>query len=149
LSKQKKRVEADAIIAMLAERFPSAFTVSKQRRRPLKLRIDVDLMAAIDGLITPQALNNALGYYVGSPAYLERVVTGASRYDLTGTPVDMVTTQEELHARERLAQYKRSVLGQQMPSSTPTAPDGRKRLGLADLRAAGRRRRGVTQQLAS
>lgn len=37
------RAEIAAVIALLAERFPKTFFVFERRRRPLKLRIDMDL----------------------------------------------------------------------------------------------------------
>src|SRR5262249_34916946 len=37
-----------AAIALLAERWPKCFAVYEQRRRPLKIGIDADIMAALE-----------------------------------------------------------------------------------------------------
>jgi len=51
-----------AAIALLAETFPQCFSVY-EGRRPLKLKIHLDIQAALDGAITPAELHKALGAY--------------------------------------------------------------------------------------
>ena len=52
LSNKKRKVqEARNLIAALADLFPAAFTVYEQRRRPLKIGIHDDILAAAGGAI--------------------------------------------------------------------------------------------------
>jgi len=57
-----------AVIALLAETFPKCFSVYQPRRRPLKLKIHLDIRAALDGAITPLELHKALGIYCSNPS---------------------------------------------------------------------------------
>src|SRR5262249_48298922 len=57
-----------AVIALLAETFPKCFSVYQPRRRPLKLKIHLDIQAALDGAITPLELHKALGIYCSNPS---------------------------------------------------------------------------------
>src|SRR5215469_12355201 len=52
--------EIAARIVLLAEWFPKTFFVYERRRKPLKLRIDMDLQTVLDGAITPSELHRAL-----------------------------------------------------------------------------------------
>jgi len=54
---------ATAAIALLAETFPKCFSIYEARRRPVKLKIHLDIQAALDGAITPAELHKALGTY--------------------------------------------------------------------------------------
>jgi sRNA-binding protein len=92
-----------AVIALLAETFPRCFSVYEGRRRPLKLKIHLDIQAALDGAITPAELHKALGVYCSNRAYLEHTLTGAWRLDLDGNPAGTVTAAEEAHAKATLA----------------------------------------------
>ena len=47
----KKRARSKAVISVLAAKFPKCFAVPDTRRRPLKVGIDADLLAALDGTI--------------------------------------------------------------------------------------------------
>jgi len=84
------RVENAAVIALLAEWFPKAFFVYEQRRKPLKLRIDMDLQVALASTITPAELHRALRVYCGNEGYLRGLLKGAWRVDLAGNPVGAV-----------------------------------------------------------
>ena len=66
-----------AVIALLAETFPRCFTVYEGRRRPLKLGIHRDILAAFAEALTPAELNAALRAYCGNRVYLERSHEGA------------------------------------------------------------------------
>jgi len=92
-----------AVIALLAETFPKCFSVYQGRRRPLKLKIHLDIQAALDGAITPAELHKALGIYCSNPAYLSHTRTGAWRLDLDGKAAGVVTADEEAHAEATLA----------------------------------------------
>src|SRR5262249_20297231 len=128
-----------AVIALLAETFPKCFSVYQGRRRPLKLKIHLDIQAALDGAITPAELHKALGIYCSNPAYLDHTRKGAWRLDLDGKPAGTVTADEEAHARATLAGIKakkgaRTAVTK--AAAQPTIPRPPKRLSLADLKAA-------------
>src|SRR5262245_8233047 len=92
-----------AAIALLAETFPQCFSVYEGRRRPLKLKIHLDIQAALNGAITPADLHRALGLYCSNEAYLGNTRKGAWRLDLDGNPAGTVTADEEAHAKATLA----------------------------------------------
>jgi ProP effector len=75
----------------VAETFPRCFSVYEGRRRPLKLKIHLDIQAVLDGAITSAELHRALGGYCSNRAYLEHTLTGAWRLDLDGKPAGTVT----------------------------------------------------------
>jgi ProP effector len=97
------RAEIAAVIVLLAERYPRTFFVYERRRKPLKLRIDLDLQAALDGAITPAELQRALQFYCRNEGYLRGTLKGAWRVDLAGNPVGAVTGDEENNAKQKLA----------------------------------------------
>src|SRR5262245_12199567 len=102
----KKRARTKAVIAALAARFPKCFAVPDTRRRPLKVGIDADLLAALSGTIRRTELIRALAMYCSSDGYLERVLTSAWRVDLDGNPAGMVTADDEQHAKAKRADIK-------------------------------------------
>src|SRR5262245_53398697 len=73
----KKRARTKAVIAVLAAKFPKCLAVPDTRRRPLKVGIDADLLAALGGSIRRTELIRALAIYCSSDGYLERVLAGA------------------------------------------------------------------------
>src|SRR5262249_29794305 len=105
-TRQKREQAAAAAIALLAETFPNCFSIYEERRRPLKIGIDRDILTALDGAITPAELHRALGAYCCNEAYLGRLRKGAWRLDLNGEPAGVVIDDEEAHAREMLARIK-------------------------------------------
>lgn len=117
---------------MLATWYPRAFFVYEHRRRPLKVGIAHDLAAATAGAIVASDVKTALGCYTGNAGYLAACREGAARVDLNGEPSGTVTAGEAEHARSRL--HKAST----RPSPPPSP---KRRLGLADLRAAARARK--------
>src|SRR5262249_3174810 len=128
-----------AAIALLAETFPRCFSIYEGRRRPLKLKIHLDIQAALNGAITPAELHKALGVYCSHPVYLGHTRTGAWRLDLDGTPAGTVTADEEAHAKATLAGIKtkkaaRAAIAK--AAAQPATPQPAKRLSLADLKAA-------------
>jgi ProP effector len=102
----KKRTRAKALIAVLAAKFPKCFAVPDTRRRPLKVGIDADLLAALSGTIPRTDLVRALAMYCSSHGYLERVLNGAWRIDLQGNPAGVVTAEDERHAKAKRAGIK-------------------------------------------
>ena len=151
-----KRARTKAVIALLAAKFPKCFAVPDTRRRPLKVGIDADLLAALDGSIRRTELIRALAMYCSSEGYLEHVLTGAWRVDLEGKPAGVVSADDEKHAKAKQAGIRtrreavmaaaitqaaaRRAHGPALAAKAEPGP-GPKRLSLADLRAAARRRR--------
>jgi sRNA-binding protein len=131
-----------AALALLAEAFPKTFFVYEQRRRPLKIGIHLDILAVMDGAITPKELVNALRYYVGNEGYLRACREGAARIDLSGKPAGEISAQDAAHAVSqltvrRLRQAARKKLAQPESAKPESNPQ---RLGLAALKALGRAR---------
>jgi len=112
-----------AAIALLAETFPECFSVYEGRPRPLKIGIHLDILAAVNGALTPLELSKALGAYCANSAYLRSSREGAQRIDLNGNPA-------------RLAARKAS-------KPTRSEPPASRRLSLADLKAAALARKTV------
>jgi sRNA-binding protein len=120
---------ATAAITLLAETFPRCFSVYEGRRRPLKIGIHKDILAAVDGALTPLELSKALRAYCANGAYLHSSREGAQRIDLDGNPAGIVTAEESQGAKARLTARK----AVKPTRSEPPAP---KRLSLTDLKAA-------------
>jgi sRNA-binding protein len=76
----KKRERTKAVITVLAAKFPKCFAVPDTRRRPLKVGIDADLLAALGGAIRRTELIRALAMYCSSEVTLRACspVRGAS-----------------------------------------------------------------------
>ena len=91
-----------AVIALLAERWPATFSIREARRKPLKVGIHLDVMAAIDGAITRAELSRALGCYVANTVYLARLRVGAKRLGLDGAAAGEVTEAEENHSKMQI-----------------------------------------------
>src|SRR5262245_23961760 len=102
----KKRARTKAVITALAARFPECFAVPDPRRRPLKVGIHADILAALSGTIRRTELIRALAMHCSSDGYLERVLTGACRVDLEGKPAGVVTAEDERHAKGKRAGIK-------------------------------------------
>jgi ProP effector len=98
---KKKRPDAtvEAVIALLAERWPQAFAVHEFRRKPLKVGIHLDMMSAINGTVTRSELGRALACYVNNPVYLARCREGAKRIGLDGEPAGSITAEQENYAK--------------------------------------------------
>src|SRR5262249_4359967 len=123
----------DEIIALLAESWPRCFMSAEDRRLPLKVGMFHDLKAALGGKVLPDQLSRALGTYCSAPDYQRRLKDGAARLDLDGQRAGTVTPSEAMWARagraERRDRYQRK------------RASAVKRSSLADLRAAGARRK--------
>ena len=102
---RQPELSASAIGAMLIECFPQCFVLARDRKRPLKIGIHRDLIAAIPE-VSPKRLRAALGWYAGSWAYLKNMTAGAARIDLNGQSAGEVTAGEAAAAAERWASEK-------------------------------------------
>ena len=154
MSNAARRARTAAVIKSLCERFPQTF--SRHSPRPLKVGVYADALAALGDTVQLRDLKSALGAYTSNARYLRALTTGAPRIGLDGKPAGTVTPEEEAVAKKRLSesvnetppQVKVAPAGQaapELPAVRPAAetekPPAPKRLSLADLREAGRRRR--------
>jgi ProP effector len=87
-------------IVALAARFSKAFSVYERRRRPLKLGIHHDIVAAAPDILMKE-LHAALSCYVNNVGYLYACKAGAARIDLNGKPVGCVTEDEAKNRRDK------------------------------------------------
>ena len=89
--KADDRRTARAVIDLLAERFPKTFCVHQTRRKPLKVGIDRDLIAVLDGALTERELQIGLGWYCRNKLYRAKLLRGAWRIDLNGNVAATIT----------------------------------------------------------
>jgi sRNA-binding protein len=114
----------------------------------------LDVLAALGEAVRARDLQSALRAYTSNAGYLRVLLAGACRVDLDGNPAGTVTPEDETAAKARLAEFKNGASPrEQVPppeapamrpaeeNQKPSAPSTPKRLSLADLREAGRRRR--------
>ena len=152
MSKAAKRARVGTVIKLLCDRFPETFSLHDPR--PLKVGVHPDVLAALGEAVTPRDLQSALRAYTGTKRYLCALTAGAGRVGLDGKLADSVTPEGEAVAKKRLAELAKATApgtklpaGRAAPAMRPAAetekPAAPKRLSLADLREAGRRRRGV------
>ena len=153
MSKTARRARIAATIELLCDRFPETF--SRREPQPLKVGVHADLLAALDGMVEPRDLKSALAGYTSSARYLRTLSAGASRIGLDGKPAGTVAPEVEAVAKARLAELAKGTAlrakvpaAQSVPKASPIEPAAEnpkppvpKRLSLADLREAGRRRR--------
>jgi ProP effector len=140
---------AMATVTMLAESYPLAFVIEPRRRRPLKIGIRHDVIAALDGAVAPKTVSDALRLYTGNPCYLKSCKTGADRIDLNGNPVGQVSAEDAASAKIRKkAKEAKWRERKQLPAKPVVVepvkpPEPTRRISLADLRVAARSRRAV------
>jgi sRNA-binding protein len=94
MSAGRSKPQAMAVIELLAETFPRCFVVHEARRRPLKIGIHQDILAALDGAVTARELSLALSIYCGNKVYKRRLRPGAVRIGLDGEPAGIVTADQ-------------------------------------------------------
>ena len=138
--------DAIALIGLLCERFPNAFTMFQKKRRPLKIGIKADIAAALGDAAEPQVLGLALRIYTGNVFYRMAQKQGAPRIDLDGNEAGAVSEADALNAAKTIAGLKRQyrqVKSKAAAASEPPAPPApvKKPLGLSELREAAARRK--------
>ena len=127
----QNRSHSAAVLELLCAQFPRCFFHDEARRQPLKVGIHNDVLLPLADAVTPSELARALQIYVNNRIYQSRLRPGATRIDLNGEPAGTVTAGEAAFARAKERARK-----EQRP--TPSSPP---RSSLAELRAAGQRRR--------
>jgi ProP effector len=121
-----------------------------------------DALAALGGAIPARDLKSALRAYTSRASYLHALTADAPRVGIDGEPAGAVTREEKAVAKARLAERAEVGALAEVPAEPPSAahtapkpptqtstaeageapaPAAPKRLSLADLREAGRRRR--------
>jgi ProP effector len=128
--------EPQAIIAVLAEKFPNTF--DEKRSRPLKIGIFRDIFKIIGGAIHKHELASAMHYYCTDIRYLQNMRQGVDRVSLQGEPSGKVTAEQERKAQATLAAMAQRQHKRQVQKRSLAEPE--KRHGLADLKAAWRAR---------
>jgi hypothetical protein len=131
---------ARAVLDFLCEQFPKCFVHYEARRRPLKLGIHLNLIAALAGAVMPHELSRALRFYVSNKVYRSRLQAGAPRINLNGELAGIVTPEQAVVPAKRPAPNPKPI-PQAAPETTAPMLPPTKRLSLADLRAAGERRK--------
>jgi sRNA-binding protein len=91
---------------VLADWWPLTFAVYAPQRKPLKIGIHQDILAAAEGAIADHEVSLALRHYCNGSFYLHACVEGADRLDLDGNVAGTVTADEAAHAADKLAQYQ-------------------------------------------
>jgi len=98
-------IDARPIISMLCEKFPHAFFMFEQRRRPLALGIHKEVALAMPTL-TKEQISAAMRSYVANIAYCRACREGAARVNLMGHEVGVVTAAEADNAAARIEGIK-------------------------------------------
>ncbi len=124
-----------AVIDLLCEVFPATFQLYEERRWPLKIGIHHDILAQLDGVITPVELSRALRAYVANRIYRSRLKDGVQRRDLDGKSAGIVTADQAVHLPVKTAKTAAKAV------DSPVMPESPKRITLTDLRAAAAKRR--------
>ena len=114
------REEAIAMITLLSERFPACFAVVEARRRPLKIGIHNDIIAAVG--VAPDELGRALKRYTQADGYCAKLKAGAARIDLDGHAAGVVTEDEAKAAAASLAKRKARREARKRAAAAPPAP---------------------------
>ena len=138
---RKSRDLASTAVALLASRFPRCF--DERNRRPLKIGINADVVAALAGVMTAREVSNALRYYTGSVLYQRVLTAGASRVDLDGNLAGTVTSEEQAAALAKQEAWaaRKVARPRSAANAKPQAAAASKRLTLIDLKAAARERK--------
>ena len=140
-----------AVLELLAEKWPAAFSIYENRRRPLKIGIHLDILAALDGAISAPELSVALRVYVLNRVYRSRLVAGAVRVGLAGKSAGIVTAEQiplqktptKKPPPKKTAPKKTApaVAAPPLSAPTPAPASGPARISLADLRRAAQLRK--------
>lgn len=91
-----------ALNSLLEERFPAAIRRHGRDRRPLKLKIHLDVIKALEGVAPVEAITRAVATYVANEFYLKACQVGAERVDLDGKAAGLVTEAQAEHAEKVL-----------------------------------------------
>jgi sRNA-binding protein len=102
----KLKQEIAACRAILADRFPHAIALKGWPKKPLKVGILADLVAAcpdLDGHIIGRTLKD----YTSGPTYLEAILATDVRVDLYGYQAGPITDSQRCNARGLLKAWRK------------------------------------------
>jgi sRNA-binding protein len=105
-------------IALFADRWPNCFAVYEKNRKPLKIGIDKEVLAALAGEIAVGDVLAALRIYTGNKVYLKECRAAKDRIGLDGAVAGTVTESEQAYAARRLKARK--------PTDKPRKPQADK-----------------------
>jgi ProP effector len=95
-----RRADIAATRLVLLKRWPNCFSGYMRPKKPLKVGIDKDILAA-DPELDTEIVKLVLRIYVTHETYHEVMIEGAERVDLDGNPAGVVIkSQAELSARK-------------------------------------------------
>ena len=96
------KLDANEIIKILVDKFPLAFSLKTDQKKPLTIGIHQQLFAADTGL-GRKVIRIGLAAYVRRASYLKAIVAGVSRVNLDGSNTGMVTESEAMYSVELLS----------------------------------------------
>jgi sRNA-binding protein len=88
----------ELLIAEFERLWPTAFAVYEARRKPLRIGIHREVIAALAGKVPEEEVRHALRIYVANTAYMRGLRAGRARVGLDGEKAGEVTAEEEEHA---------------------------------------------------
>ena len=110
----------------LLKRWPNCFSGYMRPKKPLKVGIDKDILAA-DPELDTEIVKLVLRIYVTHETYRKVMIEGAGRVDLDGNPAGFVTkSQAELSAMmlKRKVKNTAKALASSGPTATALSPVG-------------------------
>lgn len=88
--------------------------------RPLKIKIHLDIRAALDGSGTANVrIARALHYHTGHGLYLKALADGGPRYNLAGEIEGEVTEEQRRHAIQQIKERQRARQKKPKPPAPP------------------------------
>jgi sRNA-binding protein len=106
-SKSSAHAAIPAVLDLLAECWPNVFPKYERRRRPLKIGIHLDVLAALAGAVTATELAAALSVFTGNMIYQKKCTkVGAPRIDLDSKPAGVVTEEQSQFAKMRVSEIQ-------------------------------------------
>lgn len=88
---KRRKKEYFSILTKLKADFPEVFS---EEPKPLAIGIDLELKKILNGQFPNNQLNRFFHRYCGSFKYKEKLVEGAQRFNLDGSPATFVTQKE-------------------------------------------------------
>jgi hypothetical protein len=126
------REQIDAVIALLAARFAQCFAMYARRRKPLKIGLHHDIVAALGETVDRMLLAHVMCAYNG-----ESVLSGAA----TDRPLADRSRRQRRRRRHRRGNGAGAAAVGRHRGQAEADPPKPQRLGLADLKAAAQRRK--------
>jgi ProP effector len=113
-----------AVLQLLAEKWPACFQIFEPRRRPIKVGIHLDILAALGGDVTSAEVKSALRLYTGNLGYLLACREGVERVDLNGAPARLLQPKRPMPPRSLHGGRTRQRRSRSQRSRSPPHPRG-------------------------